>query len=228
MSKSENPRAIAVSNATYKLPDLPYAYAALAPTISETTLRTHHDKHHARYVQVTNDLVAETRDMPIPLEDLVADADRNGARKLFNNSAQAWNHGFFWACMQPTGSPPPGPLAQKLADAFGGLPQLRERFVAEGSGHFGSGWVWIVARGGGDLSVMSTHDAGTPITTPGLTPLLVCDLWEHAYYLDHKNDRATFLSTWWDLLINWEFVASQYDAAVGQGASWLYPSPAAS
>ena len=191
----------------YRLPDLPYGYSTLAPTISETTLRTHHDKHHARYVQVTNELVAETRDTHIPLEDLVVDADRNGARKLFNNSAQAWNHAFFWECMHPERSAPSGPLAQKLTDAFGGLLQLKERFTAEGTSHFGSGWVWLVAKGE-HLSVISTHDAGLPITTPGFTPLLVCDLWEHAYYLDHKNDRAGFLSAWWNLLINWDFVAS--------------------
>jgi Fe-Mn family superoxide dismutase len=210
----------------YKLPDLPYGYAALAPTLSAMTLHTHHDKHHARYVQVTNDLVAETRDLPIPLEDLVADADRNGARKLFNNSAQAWNHGFFWECMQPTRSAASGPLAEKIDGAFGSLSQLRERFIADGAGHFGSGWMWLVARGA-DLSVMCTHDAGTPISTPGLTPLLVCDLWEHAYYLDHKNDRTRFLSAWWDLLINWEFVAHQYAAASGHGAGWRYPAPVA-
>jgi Fe-Mn family superoxide dismutase len=206
----------------YKLPDLPYGYDALAPTISETTLRTHHGKHHARYVQVTNDLVAETRNAPVPLEDLVADADHDGARKLFNNSAQAWNHGFFWECMRPRPSAPAGGLAKKLADTFGSLPQLRDRFIAEGSAHFGSGWVWLIAKND-QVSVISTHDAATPITSVDVTPLLVCDLWEHAYYLDHKNDRAGFLSAWWDLLVNWDFVARQYAASSGQGVGWRYP-----
>ena len=207
----------------YALPDLPYGYAALAPTISETALRTHHDKHHARYVQVTNDLAAETRNAPIPLEDLVIDASRNGARKLFNNCAQAWNHGFFWECMHPQPSAPSGGLAKKLVDTFGGLPQTRDRFIAEGSAHFGSGWVWLIAKGD-QVSVISTHDAITPITSPDVTPLLVCDLWEHAYYLDHKSDRAGFLSAWWDLLVNWDFAARQYAASSGQGVGWCYPS----
>ena len=210
----------------YRLPNLPYGYTALAPTISETTLRTHHGKHHARYVQVTNELVAETRETQISLEDLVADADRNGARKLFNNSAQAWNHGFFWECMRTERSPLSGALRRKGAEAFGSLAQLKETFTAEGSAHFGSGWVWLVANGE-RLSVVATHDAAAPIVTPGLTPLLVCDLWEHAYYLDHKNDRTGFLSAWWDLLINWDFVAGQYASALGQGTGWRYPLPEA-
>jgi superoxide dismutase, Fe-Mn family len=210
----------------FRLPDLPYGFSALAPTISETTLRTHHGKHHARYVQVTNELVAETRHTPIALEDLVADADHNSARKLFNNAAQAWNHGFFWECMGTERSPLSGALRRKIDEAFGGLSQLKQRFTAEGAAHFGSGWVWLVASEE-RLSVIATHDAAAPIVAPGLTPLLVCDLWEHAYYLDHKNDRAGFLSAWWDLLVNWDFVDRQYAAALGQGASWRYPSPEA-
>ncbi len=205
----------------FRLPDLPYDYAALAPVISEATLRTHHGKHHARYVQVTNELLEEANDHAGTLEAVIGAAARDGAHKLFNNAAQAWNHGFFWECMTPGGSQPSGPLVQAVAKAFGGLDQLKQAFTSEGAAHFGSGWVWLVADGD-QLSVRSTHDAGTPIIASGLTPILVCDLWEHAYYLDHRNDRAGFLSAWWDLLVDWDFAAGQYAAATERQSGWRY------
>lgn len=208
----------------FKLPGLPYGYGALTPVISETTLRTHHGKHHARYVEVTNGLLAQASRALEPLEDVIVQASRDGSHKLFNNAAQAWNHGFFWECMRAGGAQPPFELMQTINQAFGGLPQLRDAFIAEGVGHFGSGWVWLTARDG-ELSVLSTHDAGVPITVPGVSPLLVCDLWEHAYYLDHKNDRAGYLGAWWDLLVNWNFVADQYDASEGRRQAWRYPAP---
>lgn len=209
----------------FELPDLPYGHDALAPVISEATMHLHHDKHHARYVEVTNSLLAEAGAVYRPLEDVVVLASRRGARKLFNNAGQAWNHAFFWECMTPAPQLPTGDFAKALASQFGGLEGLKAAFVAEGVGHFGSGWVWLVARGD-QLSVVSTHDAASPLVETGVTPLLVCDLWEHAYYLDHKNDRAGFLDAWFDRLANWAFAGRQYDAARGHDAEpWRYPKP---
>jgi Fe-Mn family superoxide dismutase len=205
----------------YRLSDLPYGYADLAPVISETTLRTHHDKHHARYVQVTNELLSPA-DADRPLEEVIRAAHAKGDAKLFNNAAQAWNHGFFWECMRPGGAQPGGDLAKAIDATFGGLAGLRKVFATEGGGHFGSGWVWLTVTGKA-LAVSSTHDAATPLTTPGVTPLLVCDVWEHAYYLDHKNDRAGFLDAWWDLLANWDFAERQYAEACNGSPGWRYP-----
>ena len=205
------------------LPDLPYGYRDLSPVLSETTLRTHHGKHHARYVQVANDLLA-TKKRPSPdLADIVLEAHIDGDRKLFNNAAQAWNHGFFWQCMRRGGGGGPGGELAKAIDAeFGSLVDLRKAFTAEGAAHFGSGWVWLVRKQGW-LSVISTHDAETPLIDPDTTPLLVCDVWEHAYYLDHANDRAGFLDAWWDRLVNWGFAEGQFAAATTGGVAWRYP-----
>jgi Fe-Mn family superoxide dismutase len=156
------------------------------------------------------------------LEEVVIAATKAGDGKLFNNAAQAWNHGFFWNCMRPGGAQPGVELAKAVNAAFGGLGELRKAFAAEGGGRFGSGWVWLTVKDG-QLEVVSTHDAGTPLTAPGVTPLLVCDVWEHAYYLDHKNDRAGFLDAWWDLLANWGFAESQFVAARDGAPTWRYP-----
>ena len=118
-----------------------------------------------------------------------------------------------------------GPLLNAIEHDFGSLAQLRDAFITEGTAHFGSGWVWLLARAGG-LEVVSTHDAGTVAGQGDTTPLLVCDLWEHAYYLDHQNDRAGFLSAWWDRLANWSLAEQQYAAAAGEGKVWRYPAPA--
>jgi Fe-Mn family superoxide dismutase len=207
----------------FALPDLPYGYSDLAPVLSETTLLTHHRKHHARYVEVVNALLAAQGRRPPVLEDVVIEAAWRDDRKLFNNAAQAWNHGFFWVSMRPGGAVLEGELFKAVTKTFGGSAGLREAFLAQGAGHFGSGWVWLAARGKA-LSVMTTHDAATPLTDPGTTPLLVCDLWEHAYYLDHKNDRAAFLAGWWDQLADWSFAQKQFDAARRGGAGWRYPA----
>ena len=207
----------------FKLPDLPYAYDALKPTMSAETLHLHHDKHHAAYVKTTNELV-ETLGAPVQtLEEVVLKARREGDAKLFHNAAQAWNHAFFWNCMTPGGSKPQGDLDKAITQAFGGLEQLKQKFVAEGVAHFGSGWVWLIADGN-DARVISTHDAGDTLTWHGVTPLLVCDLWEHAYYLDYQNDRAGFLEKWFDALPDWSFAAHQLSAAGGQGQPWRYPT----
>ena len=205
----------------YPLPDLPYGYGDLAPVISDTTLRTHHGKHHARYVQVTNELLSRAG-ADRPLEEEIRRAHAKGDAKLFNNAAQAWNHGFFWECMRPSGAPPRGDLVKAIDATFGSLADLRKIFTTEGAGHFGSGWVWLTLSGEA-LAVTSTHDAATPLTSPGVTPLLVCDVWEHAYYLDHKNDRVGFLDAWWDRLANWDFAERQYSAALTGAPGWRYP-----
>ena len=213
----------------FDLPPLPYKYGALMPVLTETALRTHHAKHHARYVEATNALLAAEGRGSAPLEAVVIEADRAGHRKLFNNAAQSWNHGFFWACMRPPsagGSAPDGPLLGAIVRTFGGLAGLREPFIAEGAAHFGSGWVWLVAKGGA-LSVISVHDGATPLALPGVMPLLACDVWEHAYYLDYKNARAAYLSAWWDLLIDWAFVDGQFAAVEAGGPGWRYPAPKA-
>ncbi len=185
-------------------------------------MRVHHGKHHARYVDVTNELLTEAVGANFSLEEIVVGAWRRGARKLFNNAAQALNHGLFWESMSPGWSAPSGDLAAALQAFDGGV---RERFIAEGLGHFGSGWVWL-ASSEGALSIVTTHDGDSVARTAGLTPLLVCDLWEHAYYLDHKNDRAGYLSGWWDQLASWSFAQRQYDASLGRSLAWTYPTAA--
>ena len=212
----------------FVLPELPYPYESLAPTLSEATLRVHHDKHHAKYVETTNSIFKES-EPGATLESVIRSAQRSGADKLFNNAAQAWNHGFFWECMRPSpqsGSrcEPAGRLAQAIDRQFGSLIGLKMLFVQEAAAHFGSGWAWIVARGG-NLSVVATHDAATPIADESAIPLMTCDLWEHAYYLDHRNDRAGYLDAWWKRLANWRLAETQYAAAQGEGTAWRYPDP---
>ena len=204
----------------FRLPPLPYAPGALAPTISETTMRTHHGKHHAKYVETTNALVDASGKTFGSLEEVVRHAATAGETKLFNNAGQAWNHAFFWSSMTPGANRPSGSVLSAIEAAFGDAEKLKSNFVREGAGHFGSGWVWLVADGAA-LSIITTHDGDTALTRK-VTPLLVCDLWEHAYYLDHKNDRAGFLNGWWDNLIDWHFVAAQFDAARGRRERWCY------
>jgi Fe-Mn family superoxide dismutase len=205
----------------FTLPDLPYAYDALEPTMSAETLRLHHDKHHARYFTVTNEILAG-KPQPGSLEDVVLQAAKAGEKKLFNNAAQAWNHTFFWHSMTPTKTPPEAALLQAIDASFGGLDALKTRFVDEGSAHFGSGWVWLAAADDGALSVVQTHD-GENLLRGDLVPLLVCDLWEHAYYVDYRNDRASFLKAWFDALPNWTLAARQLGAARGLQGTWTHP-----
>lgn len=211
----------------YALPDLPYGYDALSPFVSVDTLRTHHDKHHKAYVDKTNELAARAGLACRPLEEVIREARRRGEKQLFNNAAQAWNHAFFWACMRPPGGQSRSrDLMREIDAAFGGLEGLRKTFVDEGSNHFASGWVWIVTGSEG-LKVISTHDADGALVHDGVFPLLVCDLWEHAYYLDYKNNREAFLERWFDNVANWEFAATQLAAADGQGDGFRYPDPEA-
>jgi Fe-Mn family superoxide dismutase len=211
----------------FSLPDLPYAYDALSPVISDDTLHFHHDKHHAAYVKTTNELLQQAGKSFDSLEAVVAEAQRSGQKKLFNNAAQAWNHAFFWEAMSPETQDPKGDLADAIKKAFGGVDQLKEAFVTEGVGHFASGWVWLVSDHAGAVKVISTHDAADTLTEEGVTPLLVCDLWEHAYYLDYQNDRKQFLTKWFEALPNWQFAARQFDARA-KGGAWRYAAPSQS
>lgn len=207
----------------FRLPELPYAYEALAPVVSADTLHAHHDKHHAKYVDVMNSLLEQRGGASGPLEAVVRSAASGGERKLYNNAAQSWNHAFFWDCMAPGGAAPGDGLRERAEKAFGGWDELRARFIAEGADHFASGWAWLVARQGA-LEVLSTHDAGSFDQFDGAVPLLVCDVWEHAYYLDHKQDRKGFLEQWFDGVANWELAERQLRAAGGDGATWRFPN----
>lgn len=211
----------------FALPDLPYAYGALEPVMSERALRIHHDKHHGAYVKALNALLEAGADPSKPLEQIILEASVGADRKLFNNAAQTWNHSFFWEAMSPGRETPSGALALAIDTAFGGLAGLKTAFVNEGVAHFGSGWVWVATDQIGVLRLLSTHDATDTLSHAGLTPLLVCDLWEHAYYLDHQSDRKGFLEGWFDALPNWHFAALQHAAAEGRGAPWRHPAPAA-
>ncbi|MDP1737204.1 MAG: superoxide dismutase [Caulobacter sp.] len=207
------------------LPDLPYRRDALGPVISAETLRFHHGKHHRTYVDTLNRLLDEAGDHPDSLEAVIRQtAGDPGQAKLFNNAAQAWNHAFFWQAMSAEAARPDGVLAEAIAAAFGGLPGLKTNFVNAGAEHFGSGWVWLIAGASG-LKVITTHDAKGPVPMDGVTALLVCDLWEHAYYLDYQNDRKGFLEAWFDALPNWTFAAAQFAAHQKRGPAWAYPAP---
>jgi superoxide dismutase, Fe-Mn family len=203
-----------------KLPPLPYAYEALEPAVSAQTTRTHHDKHHAKYVETVNKLAAEHGLDGKDLETIIAEAERRNLEKLINNAGQAWNHAFFWDCMTPERRDPSGDLEGAIGEAFGSLQGLKDAFVKEGAEHFASGWVWLAADQG-RLAVLSTHDGGTLANRPQV-PLLVCDLWEHAYYLDYKQDRKGFLETWFDRVANWAFAEEQFAAAQGRHQPWHF------
>jgi Fe-Mn family superoxide dismutase len=195
------------------LPELPYAYDALEPAVSADTLQFHHDKHHRAYVEKTNALAAEAGLQGKRLEDVVRQASRTGDKTLFHNAAQAWNHGFFWTCMSPNRAAQPGRFAG-----------LKDAFLEKGTAHFGSGWIWIILDGG-ELAVSDTHDAGD-FLGEAARPLMTCDVWEHAYYLDHKNDREAFLEHWWNELADWGFAEAQYAAAQRGQAAWRFDAAA--
>ncbi|RQW43298.1 superoxide dismutase [Novosphingobium sp. LASN5T] len=197
---------------------LPYAEDALAPAISATTVQTHHGKHHRTYVDRTNTAIEGGDLADKPLEDIIAAAEAKGDKGLFNNSAQTWNHGFYWFSLAPTSAAPTGDLAAAIESSFGSFDALKQELAAQGTAHFASGWVWLVEKNG-KLSVEQTHDAATYTTLSG-NPLLVIDLWEHAYYLDHKNVRPNYLKDVIDNHLNWEFAAENF----GRGALWTYPA----
>ncbi|WMJ68598.1 superoxide dismutase [Stenotrophomonas sp. 24(2023)] len=187
-----------------ELPALPYAPSALLPHLSPQVLELHHGRHHRAYVDAVNAAITGTEWDDAPLEDIV----RHAQGALFDAAAQAWNHAFYWKCLRPRGGgEPQGRLAELVKRQFGDAAQLREAFNKAALGLFGSGWAWLVQHPSGQLGIQVTRNAGTPLTGDS-TPLLVCDLWEHAYYTDYQNERARYLDGFWKL-VNWEFAESQ-------------------
>jgi len=187
-----------------ELPALPWAREALAPHISAETIDYHYGKHHQTYVTNTNNLIKGTEFENMDLVSII----RKAQGGLFNNSAQVWNHTFYWNCLSPKGGgEPSGKLADAIKKSFGGFAQFKEEFTKTAIGTFGSGWAWLVQRADGNLGLVSTPNANTPLTGPD-RPLLTCDVWEHAYYVDYRNARPKYVEAFWNLA-NWEFAASQ-------------------
>lgn len=192
----------------FEVAPLPYAKDALEPVMKAETLEFHYEKHHKGYMTNLKGLLEGKPEASKSLVEVIK-ASSGG---VFNNAAQVWNHTFFWDGMKPGGGgAPSGDVADLLNRDFGGLDKFREAFVKGGVGRFGSGYVWLVLDDG-KAKIMDTPNAETPLTTAA-TPLLTCDVWEHAYYLDHRNNRKGFLETFCDKLINWEFVAKNLKAA---------------
>ena len=192
------------------LPDLPFAKESLEPHMSAETLDFHHGKHHRAYVEKTNQMVQE-KSLGGALSKLIRGARESGDQGLFNNSAQLWNHSFFWQCLAPPqGQRPTGQLAQMIDDEYGSVDQLLAALKQEAVGHFSNGWAWLVLDGG-KLKILSLHDADTPVVRDGLKPLLTLDVWEHAYYIDYRNRRPDFAEGVLANIVNWEFVARNLD-----------------
>ena len=186
----------------HQLPELPYAQNALEPHISAETLEYHYGKHHASYVDKLNGMIGGTEFEDASLEDIIKRAD--GA--LFNNAAQVWNHTFYWNCLAPNAGGAPGAALGAAIDAsFGGFDSFKDQFSAAAAGNFGSGWTWLVKTPAGALEIVNTDDAENPMTD-GHQPLLTCDVWEHAYYIDYRNARPKYVEAFWNL-VNWDFVA---------------------
>lgn len=187
----------------FELPALPYAKDALAPHISEETLDYHYGKHHNTYVVNLNGLIEGNEYADMSLEDIIL----KSSGPVFNNAAQVWNHTFYWNCLSPNGGgEPSGALADAINAKFGSFDQFKEAFTADCVGNFGSGWTWLVKNAAGDLEIVKTSNAGCPLTD-GVTPLMTCDVWEHAYYIDYRNARPAYVTAFWNL-VNWDFVAS--------------------
>jgi Fe-Mn family superoxide dismutase len=186
----------------FTLPALPYEKNALAPHISAETLEFHYGKHHQAYVTNLNKLVEGTPYASMSLEDIIKKSEGG----VFNNAAQVWNHTFYWHCLSPKGGgEPTGPIADGIKKTFGSFAEFKEKFTQTAIATFGSGWAWLVQHPDGHLSIESTSNAQTPMTK-GQTALLTCDVWEHAYYIDYRNARPTYLNAFWNL-VNWDFVS---------------------
>jgi Fe-Mn family superoxide dismutase len=193
----------------FELPPLPWAEDALEPVTSARTIGFHYGKHHRAYVDNLNKLVAGTELENRRLEEVIGAVAGDPAKAgVFNNAAQVWNHSFFWQSMKPGGGgAPSGALADKIDATFGGLPAFVEQFKAAAVGRFGSGWAWLVDDAGA-LKIVTTANAEMP--APPVKPLLTCDVWEHAYYLDFQNRRPDFVQAFWDSLVDWDFAARNF------------------
>lgn len=189
----------------FELPALPYARDALVPHISEETLDYHYGKHHNTYVVKLNGLVEGTELESKSLEDIIKTSEGG----IFNNAAQIWNHTFYWNCLSPDGGgQPSGPLAEAINNAFGSFDEFVAKFTEMAVNNFGSSWTWLVKNADGSVEIVNTSNAATPLTTDQ-KPLLTCDLWEHAYYIDYRNVRPDYLKAFW-ALVNWEFATANY------------------
>lgn len=199
----------------FTLPRLPFAQDALAPHLSDETFSYHHGKHHKAYVDKLNGLVEGTAMAELELDALINKVhgdDAPKAKKIFNNAAQHWNHSFFWRSLSADGGgTPPKALHDAMLRDFGGLPDFRTAFAEAAVNHFGSGWAWLVFDKG-KLSIMTTHDADLPLVH-GKIALLTCDLWEHAYYVDYRNERPKYVDAFLTHLANWDFAEANLQAA---------------
>jgi len=194
----------------FELPDLPFARDALAPHMSGETLDFHYGKHHRAYVEKTNALVSEKGLEGPSLVEVIRAAKDKGDKGLFNNAAQVWNHSFFWQCLAPPESTAPsGRLKQLIESDFASTEALLDQLDKESTAHFASGWGWLILNNG-KLEVTSLHDADTP-AVHGMTPLLTIDVWEHAYYIDYRNERARYVKSVLRNILNWDFVAANLD-----------------
>jgi superoxide dismutase, Fe-Mn family len=189
---------------THELPKLPYALNALEPFISQKTIEFHYGKHHQAYVNNLNKLVTGTEFENASLEDIV----RKSSGGIFNNGAQVWNHTFYWNCMKPQGGGEPGgALYDAILKNFGSFAEFREKFSTAAVTLFGSGWAWLVKKDDGTLEITQESNAGNPMKA-GKSPLLTCDVWEHAYYLDKQNLRPNYIADFWQL-VDWDAVGSR-------------------
>jgi len=190
----------------HQLPPLPYALDALQPHLSRETLEFHHGKHHQAYVTNLNNLVKGTEFEGLGLEDVI----RKSSGGIFNNAAQIWNHTFYWNTLSPKGGGEPRTaLAAAIARKFGSFEAFKEAFGKSAVGNFGSGWTWLVKKNDGSVDIENTSNAGTPLTGTD-RPLLTCDVWEHAYYVDYRNRRADYVAAFWKLA-NWDFASKNFD-----------------
>ena len=216
--------ATKATGSTYDLPPLPFGTSALKPMIGKRTLQIHHGKHHAKYVNTLNDLVAGTSLENQSLENIIKTSYKHKkSTSIFNNAAQAWNHSFYWKCLKPKGGGVPvnENLLENINASFGSYAEFRKQFADAANTAFGSGWAWLVSDRKGNLSVVKTIGAGNPmVTSNGKIPILTCDVWEHAYYLDYANLRPSYVDTFLDKLVNWEFVAENLERAVDSGRNW--------
>lgn len=188
----------------HELPKLPYAYDALEPYISKRTIEFHYGKHHQAYVNNLNKLIVGTEFENASLDDIV----KRAGGGIFNNGAQVWNHTFYWNCMKPQGGGEPvGELANALLKNFGSMAEFKEKFSAAAATLFGSGWAWLIKKDDGSLAIIQESNAGNPMKN-GATPLLTCDVWEHAYYLDKQNVRPDYIADFWKL-VDWNAVAAR-------------------
>ena len=191
---------------SFTLSELPYSKDALAPHISAETLEYHYGKHHAGYVTKLNAAVEGTDNASKSLEEVIKTSEGG----LFNNAAQVWNHTFYWNSLSPDGGgEPTGDLAKAIEKDFGSFSNFKEKFSAAAAGQFGSGWAWLVKKSDGSLDIMTTANAACPLTESGVTALLTCDVWEHAYYIDYRNARPKYIEAFWNL-VNWDFAEQNY------------------